>query len=253
MTALIVCIRFSAWSHTIDRSDSKTSFVTSIPSRPNRSNISSPTLVWRSWNAGRQCMNFTCRVAGLRDELGVDLVGREQLDPLVPDGLVLAHRDPDVRVEVVDALHALVGVLRQRDPGAGVARRSSRQRRDEVVVRPEVPSARTAGRPSRAWRRRPAASRPCCCGRRRGSSTRSGSAACPMNSVIVRTSARIWVGWNSSVRPFQTGTPANSRELLDDLLAEAAVLDRRRRSDRGPGRCPSSIPCGRSAIPLGPR
>ena len=25
---------------------------------------------------------------------------------------------------------------------------------------------------------------------------------------MVRTSARIWVGWNSSVRPFQTGTPA---------------------------------------------
>ena len=27
-------------------------------------------------------------------------------------------------------------------------------------------------------------------------------------SRIVRTSPRIWVGWNSSVRPFQTGTPA---------------------------------------------
>ena len=25
---------------------------------------------------------------------------------------------------------------------------------------------------------------------------------------MVSTSARIWVGWNSSVRPFHTGTPA---------------------------------------------
>ncbi len=31
-----------------------------------------------------------------------------------------------------------------------------------------------------------------------------------LNSCIVRKSARIWVGWNSSVRPFQTGTPALS-------------------------------------------
>ena len=35
MTALIVCIRFSAWSKTIERSDSKTSSVTSRPSSPN--------------------------------------------------------------------------------------------------------------------------------------------------------------------------------------------------------------------------
>ena len=34
MTALIVCIRFSAWSKTIERSDSKTSSVTSRPSSP---------------------------------------------------------------------------------------------------------------------------------------------------------------------------------------------------------------------------
>ena len=30
----------------------------------------------------------------------------------------------------------------------------------------------------------------------------------PKCSWIVRKSARIWVGWNSSVRPLNTGTPA---------------------------------------------
>ena len=44
----------------------------------------------------------------------------------------------------------------------------------------------------------------------------SGLSQC---SLIVSTSARIWVGWNSSVSPFQTGTPAYSRELLDDRPA----------------------------------
>ena len=118
------------------------------------------------------------RVAGLGDELGVDLVGREELDPLVPDRRVLAHRDPDVRVEEVDALHALVGALGQGDPGAGVLRDlPAASRRGPRPARGA--SARTTGRPCPASRRRSAASRPCCCGRRRGSSTRSGSAACP--------------------------------------------------------------------------
>ncbi len=34
-----------------------------------------------------------------------------------------------------------------------------------------------------------------------------------MCSVIVSTSARIWVGWNSSVSPFHTGTPAYSARI----------------------------------------
>ena len=33
--------------------------VTSMPSRPKRWYISSPTFVCRSWRAGRQCMNWT--------------------------------------------------------------------------------------------------------------------------------------------------------------------------------------------------
>src|SRR6476469_2589357 len=59
MTALIVWSRFSAWSKTMEFSDSKTSSVTSRPSMPYSSKIDWPTFVSRLWKAGRQCMNFT--------------------------------------------------------------------------------------------------------------------------------------------------------------------------------------------------
>src|SRR6188508_563865 len=62
------------------------------------------------------------RVAGLGHQVAVDLVRREELDPLIPDGGVLAHRDPDVGVQEVDALHALIGALGQGDPRAGLLR-----------------------------------------------------------------------------------------------------------------------------------
>ena len=122
ITALIVCIRFSAWSKTIDRSDSNTSFVTSIPSMPNLSKMSSPTFVSRSWNAGRQCMNFTFGLPVRLDEFGVDLVRLEELDPLVPDVGILAHRDPYVRVEEVDAADPFVNISRERETRSGLVR-----------------------------------------------------------------------------------------------------------------------------------
>ncbi len=57
---MIVCSRFSAWSNTMLAGDSKTSPVTSRPLlMPVCSIISRPTTVFGSWNAGRQCMNFT--------------------------------------------------------------------------------------------------------------------------------------------------------------------------------------------------
>ena len=59
MTALMVCIRFSAWSKTIELADSKTSSVTSSASSPVLWKSCSPTSVSRSWKAGRQCMNRT--------------------------------------------------------------------------------------------------------------------------------------------------------------------------------------------------
>ena len=48
MTALMVCMRFSASSKTMDCSDSNTSSVTSMALRPNFSPISRPTWVLRS-------------------------------------------------------------------------------------------------------------------------------------------------------------------------------------------------------------
>ena len=63
MTALIVCMRFSASSNTSDWADSKTSSVTSISEIPNFSEIFFPIVVFRSWNAGRQCIKIACSPA----------------------------------------------------------------------------------------------------------------------------------------------------------------------------------------------
>ena len=53
---LMVCMRFSASSKTMERGPSKTSSVTSSASRWDCSLIWRPMPVLRSWNAGRQCM-----------------------------------------------------------------------------------------------------------------------------------------------------------------------------------------------------
>ena len=58
MTALIVCMRFSASSKTTDCGPANTSSVTSISVMPNLSAISLPIVVFVSWNDGRQCMNM---------------------------------------------------------------------------------------------------------------------------------------------------------------------------------------------------
>src|SRR5690554_1002425 len=58
-TALMVCIRFSAWSNMIEAGLSNTSSVTSMAVRPNFCSISLPMTVSVLWNAGRQCMKRT--------------------------------------------------------------------------------------------------------------------------------------------------------------------------------------------------
>ena len=83
--------------------------------------ISRPTTVLGSWKAGRQCMNLTVGFPVLSSSAGVDLVRREQPDPLGPDVLGLAHRDPDVGVDEVDAGDGVRGVVGDRDAGAGAA------------------------------------------------------------------------------------------------------------------------------------
>src|SRR3546814_5486005 len=58
-------------------------------------------------------------VAGRLHDIGGYAIGFEQLDPLCPSRLRLAHRYPDVGINVVAALNRRVYVLRQRDAGAG--------------------------------------------------------------------------------------------------------------------------------------
>ena len=60
ITALIVCIRFSASSNTTDWPDSNTSSVHSISVMPNFSAICFQMVVFRSWNAGRQWVKIAC-------------------------------------------------------------------------------------------------------------------------------------------------------------------------------------------------
>src|SRR5678815_1681521 len=49
---------------------------------------------------GRQTVHeLDGRVAGLGDQVAVDLVWRKELDPLIPDRGLLTHRHPDVGVE----------------------------------------------------------------------------------------------------------------------------------------------------------
>ena len=120
MTALMVCIRFSAWSKTIECLDSKTSSVTSSASSPVFWKSSSPTSV-SPVVEGRQAVHeLDVRVAGLVEQRSVDLVGQQQVDALLPRLLGLTHGDPDVGVDEVDAVHARPEVVGVRDPGAGL-------------------------------------------------------------------------------------------------------------------------------------
>ena len=81
--------------------------------------ISRPTTVFGSWNAGRQCMNFTFGLPVFSNSAAFTWYGASSRDPLVPDVLGLAHRHPHVGVHEVDAGDRLAGVLGDRDLRAG--------------------------------------------------------------------------------------------------------------------------------------
>ena len=107
-TALIVCIRFSAWSNTIDAGRLE-DLVGDLHLGDAEvlehllADLGVPVV------ERRQAVH-ELRVAGLPVAAiarRVDLVRREQLDALRPDLLGLAHRDPHVGVQVVGALDAL--------------------------------------------------------------------------------------------------------------------------------------------------
>ena len=63
ITALMVCMRFSASSKTLDCADSNTSSVTSISVMPNCAAYSAPTWVVVSWKLGRQCRKIASGLA----------------------------------------------------------------------------------------------------------------------------------------------------------------------------------------------
>jgi len=86
---------------------------------------------------GREAVHeLDLRVAGQLHRPAVDLVGQQQLDALVPDTLRLAHRDPDIRGEVVDPLDRRRDVLGELEARARC--RSQRAGRlDQRRLRPE--------------------------------------------------------------------------------------------------------------------
>ena len=77
MTALMVCMRFSASSKTLDCLDSKTSSATSISVMPNCSAFWAPMVVLVSWKLGRQCRKIASFLSVAHDLLG-HAVGLEQ-------------------------------------------------------------------------------------------------------------------------------------------------------------------------------
>ena len=86
MIALIVCSRFSAWSNAMFASDSNTSSVTSEPVGHARRCCDVLADLGVGVVEGRQAVHeLRVLVAGLVQRFPVDLVGLEQLDPLVPD------------------------------------------------------------------------------------------------------------------------------------------------------------------------
>ena len=112
----------------------------------------------------------------------------------------------------------------RHDPGAGVGRDLLAAAR-RALRSATGASGRRAARPCRAGRRRPCSESPMllrASPRKQYAIWLIGLSLC---SVIVSTSARIWVGWNSSVSPFHTGTPAYLPRSSTTSWCEAPVLD----------------------------
>ncbi len=106
--ALIVWSRFSAWSNTMLAGDSNTSPVTSRPfGHAGVLHHLAPDGRVRVVERGQAVHELHPAVAGRVEQRPVHLVRLQELDPLVPDVLGLAHRDPDVGVDEVDAAHGL--------------------------------------------------------------------------------------------------------------------------------------------------
>ena len=244
MIALMVYGRFSAWSKARCCVEENTSSVTSRPSvMPVRSATSRPPRCGCHWNAGRQCMNRTSGVAGRGEGLGVDLVRRQQLHPLVPD-LLPSPIETQTSVMQCRRARELGGVLGERDARAGAAarrRRCAARRRSATA-----PRARRCGR--RRPRSRPsrAASGPCLSGRRRGRACREvGDRAAA--AVLEH---REEVGEHLRRVPL-VGEPVVDRDVgvrrESRRVCAAPGTRSRRTSATARARCRPPTPCARSA------
>jgi hypothetical protein len=146
MIALIVCIRFSAWSNTIECRglEDLVGDLEGVPS----------PVAWRTdalpdggvpvVERGQAVHELDVRVARGFHRVRVDLVGPAAARSARPTLLGLAHRDPDVGVDEVDARHALA----RRRPcaciRAPVVSAMARAIADDDLVVPQVARCRDA-------------------------------------------------------------------------------------------------------------
>ncbi len=162
MTALIVCMRFSASWKTMDCGPLKTSSVTSMASRLTflAHLLAHGGLVVV---VGGQAVHEHGGL-GLRHQLGVDLIGGQGVDALGPDFHRLAHADPHVGVDDIRTGHS-VGVLGQGDAGAAALGKLF-----ALFPPGRGQASKPWGRRPRSacpsWRSRSSGCCPCCSGRR---------------------------------------------------------------------------------------
>ena len=172
---------------------------------------------------GKAVHELARRVPGLGHQRGVDLVGLQETDPLLPDRVGLAHRDPDVGVDEVAALDRGLRILGQRHLAAGGGGQLAGLR-DEGLLGPEVlrrPEADVHPRHRPAQHQRVPHVVPGVAEKGEG---------LPVERLVRVLFHRQKVGQDlgrvelvgEAVPDRDAGVPG---ELLDDRLAESAVLD----------------------------
>ena len=85
---------------------------------------------------GQAVHEFDLRRAGGGHQLGADAVGAQQVDALLPDFRRLAHADPNIGVDKIDAGNGLLRVVGEQDARAAALGQRARAC-DYAVVRPQ--------------------------------------------------------------------------------------------------------------------
>jgi hypothetical protein len=71
----------------------------------------------------RQAMHvFRAQISGLLHHPGVDLIGHQQLDPFSSFFLGLAHREPDIGIDEINALDRVINIFSHSHPCASLRR-----------------------------------------------------------------------------------------------------------------------------------